>query len=83
MIKITFFYYLLCFLSLISSNDYAISGYIKDGSSEEMLIGANIINIDNPIQGASTNTYGFFSLTLPEGNYKGKCILFRISKSDF
>ena len=33
---------------------------LKIALSGETLIGSNIINIDNPIQGASTNTYGFF-----------------------
>ena len=38
-------------------------------NSNELLIGANII-IPKINTGAITNSYGFFSITLPEGNYK-------------
>jgi outer membrane cobalamin receptor len=48
---------------------FTLSGYIKDQASGETLIGANIVNLDNPIEGSSTNAYGFYSLTLPEGTY--------------
>jgi hypothetical protein len=43
-----------------------ISGYITDGTSRETLIGANIYENSHQ-QGATTNPYGFFSITLPEG----------------
>ena len=55
--------------SVCGQEQYTLSGYIKDKSSGETLIGANIVNIDNPIEGSSTNAYGFYSLTLPEGTY--------------
>ena len=48
---------------------YTLSGYVKDESSGETLIGANVVNLDNPVEGTSTNTYGFYSLTLAEGTY--------------
>ncbi len=48
---------------------FTVSGYVKDGASGETLIAANIINKSNPQQGVSTNLYGFYSLTLPEGDY--------------
>lgn len=41
---------------------YTISGYVKDGTSGEVLIGANIYNA-NKENGASSNAYGFFSYT--------------------
>jgi len=41
-----------------------ISGYVKDGETKEALIGANVYE-SKLQQGASTNTYGFYSLTLP------------------
>ncbi len=67
------YYFFLLFtlfsFGLTAQAEYTVSGYIKDQSSGETLIGANIINIDNPIQGTSTNTYGFYSLSLPEGKY--------------
>ncbi|MGK0363841.1 MAG: hypothetical protein ACI85O_000895 [Saprospiraceae bacterium] len=46
-----------------------LSGYIQDAATGETLIGANVFNKDNPTQGTSTNVYGFFSLSLPAGEY--------------
>ncbi len=51
-------------------SSFTISGYVKDASSGETLIGANIFNIANTSRGATTNTYGFYSLTLEQGIYK-------------
>ncbi len=48
---------------------YTFSGYIKDANSGETLVGANLLNIDDPAQGTSANAYGFFSITLEEGVY--------------
>lgn len=45
---------------------YTISGYITDGTSKETLIGANIFESHHKL-GATTNPYGFYSLTLPAG----------------
>lgn len=47
---------------------YTISGYIKDTESGEALLGATILAKETN-QGATTNMYGFYSLTLPAGNY--------------
>ncbi|MDR0725260.1 MAG: TonB-dependent receptor [Prevotellaceae bacterium] len=49
------------------SHKYTISGYLKDGSSTESLIGASIYNQANKL-GTSSNQYGFYSLTLPAGD---------------
>ena len=46
---------------------YTISGYVTDGASGETLIGANIIDCWRH-RGTTSNPYGFYSLTLPEGN---------------
>lgn len=48
------------------SRKYTISGYITDGTSLETLIGANIFESRHS-QGTTTNPYGFYSLTIPEG----------------
>lgn len=47
---------------------FTISGYVKDKKSGEIQIGSAIYipEIEN---GAVTNTYGFYSITLPEGTY--------------
>lgn len=44
-----------------------ISGYIEDASSNERLIGASIFT--EQMQGVASNKYGFYSLSLNEGNY--------------
>ena len=48
---------------------YTISGTVTDISSNEQLIGVNII-IPTLKTGTSTNEYGFYSLTIEEGTYE-------------
>jgi hypothetical protein len=50
------------------TQSYTISGYINDDSNGESLIGATVY-IQETGQGSATNAYGFYSLTVPEGNY--------------
>lgn len=45
---------------------FTISGYVTDAASSETLIGANIFESHRQ-QGTTTNPYGFYSITLPEG----------------
>ncbi|HHB78918.1 MAG TPA: TonB-dependent receptor [Saprospiraceae bacterium] len=52
---------------------FTLSGYIKDEMTGESLIGASFYNADNPVQGTSTNAYGFYSLSLPPGKYSFVC----------
>lgn len=49
---------------LNAQNKYTISGSISDGESGEALIGASVYS--NQGTGTVTNSYGFFSLTLPQ-----------------
>ncbi len=51
-----------------STSRYTISGYVKDAESGEALIGATVYDAEYRL-GASTNTYGFYSLTLPVRAY--------------
>ena len=46
-----------------------ISGYVKDKTSGEMLSGVTVIETNLRI-GASTNSYGFYSINIPSGNYE-------------
>lgn len=46
-----------------------ISGYVRDASNGEALIGVNV-TIPSRQVGTSSNAYGFFSLTVPEGSYE-------------
>ena len=48
------------------SRKFTISGYVTDGTSSETLIGANIIE-SRRSTGTATNPFGFYTLTLPEG----------------
>ena len=66
--KTTILLTLLVILTSLSAQKYTISGYIKDKSNGEELIGANVIVIDGK-NGATTNTYGFYTLSLPKGKY--------------
>lgn len=47
---------------------HTISGFVYDQSSRETLIGANIVVVGTNF-GVITNGYGYYSLTLPPGNY--------------
>jgi hypothetical protein len=47
---------------------YTISGTVKDAATGETLLGANVIVVGET-KGTTTNEYGFYSLTLPQGNY--------------
>lgn len=46
---------------------YTISGFVQDKESQECLINATIFE-QRLLKGATSNNYGFFSLTLPAGN---------------
>ncbi|GAC1426658.1 MAG: TonB-dependent receptor [Flavisolibacter sp.] len=46
---------------------YTINGYVKDSSSGESIIGATVMVNGKAV---STNQYGFYSLTLAEGNFE-------------
>ena len=48
-------------------NYYTISGYVTDQESGEKLISATVYCSTNH-KGTVTNSYGYYSLTLPEGN---------------
>lgn len=54
---------------LLAQSKYTVSGTVKEKSSGETLIGVNIMVVENPSIGITTNEYGFYSLSLPEGNY--------------
>ncbi|CAI8384124.1 MAG: Uncharacterised protein [Flavobacteriales bacterium UBA4585] len=57
----------ILFFSTAYAQNVTLSGYIKDAANGEELINASIVNEKS--QGTVTNVYGFYSLTLPEGQY--------------
>ncbi len=54
--------------SLFAQKKHTISGTIKDIKTGETVVGA-IVEVKGQNIGAVTNEYGFYSLTLPEGDY--------------
>ncbi|MBS1525611.1 MAG: TonB-dependent receptor [Bacteroidetes bacterium] len=60
---------ILITLCCFGQKRYAISGTIKDGSTGEQLIGATIRIKELPQSGTITNSYGFYSIYAPEGEY--------------
>lgn len=70
------------------SRKFTISGYVTDGASSETLIGANILESRHS-SGTATNPFGFYTLTLPEGDieltysylgYKAQNSRFKLTK---
>ncbi len=59
---------LFFFHSSPAQEKFTINGYIKDAANGEALIGATVY-IKEIKGGASTNEYGFYSITLPSGTY--------------
>ena len=66
--KVIFLLLILNFNLIFTQKSFTISGYIQDSDSKELIIGASVIVQELKI-GTITNSYGFFSLTLKEGNY--------------
>ena len=60
----------LLFFSLYSygQEKFTISGTVRDSANGESIIGASVW-VTELSTGAATNTYGFYSLTLPAGKY--------------
>jgi hypothetical protein len=68
--------YLLLFLlyficnALVAQN-FTMSGYVKDATTGETIIGATITTVKG--KGISSNQYGFYSLTLEKNTYNILC----------
>ena len=71
-IYICIFIYLFLFYSVSAQQHYTISGFIRDAKTGEELIGATVSIKELPGKGVATNAYGFYSITLPSGNYQVK-----------
>ncbi len=55
---------------LFAQVKHTISGTIRDKSSGETLIGASVSLLDQPHASVLTNSYGFYSILAPAGEYK-------------
>lgn len=60
---ILLFFSMLCVSAF--AQKFTISGYIEDADTGEKLINANAFDLKS-LSGAVSNTYGFYSLTLPQ-----------------
>ncbi|MEO6849017.1 MAG: TonB-dependent receptor, partial [Mucilaginibacter sp.] len=61
------FFFLSIAFSSFGQTKFIISGTITDAVSGEQLIGASIRIKEHPQIGTVTNSYGFYSLSVPEG----------------
>ena len=62
-----FVLFLVCISTITFSQNYTISGHITDVKNGETLINSSVFdNISR--KGRVTNSYGFYSLTIPKGN---------------
>lgn len=59
---------LLSCLFATAQEKFTLSGTISDSKSNETLIGVNLF-IPELKTGVTTNEYGFYSITIPKGNY--------------
>lgn len=62
------FVFLSALQFLFAQEKVTISGYIKEAATGEELIGASIF-VPELRAGGITNVYGFYSITIPKGNY--------------
>ena len=67
MLRFLFSCLLFSFSLSLFSQKITLSGRVMEASSNEALINANIFLV-NQGKGTQTNQYGYFSLTIPEGN---------------
>ncbi len=61
--------FLLVGFQAFAQKNFTISGTIKDNATGEQLIGASVRIKELPQIGTATNSYGFYSLTAPKGEY--------------
>lgn len=66
-ISIVLFFFSIQVIS--AQNKFNLSGTIRDANTGETLIGATVKLSGNTSAGTSTNAYGYYALTQPEGDY--------------
>ena len=67
--RLTLLLFVLCsFVQGQAQNNFTFNGYIKDSATGETIIGAGI-SFPSEGKGVTTNQYGYFSITLPEGEH--------------
>ncbi|MBL0310614.1 MAG: TonB-dependent receptor [Bacteroidetes bacterium] len=70
--RFIYFLIILCASTVVAQSQpvsrFTISGFIKDASNGESMLAAAVY-VTELSSGASTNEYGFYSVTLPKGDY--------------
>lgn len=64
--RLTFLF--LLFAATVSGQSHTISGFVKEYATGESLLGTNVY-VKETLKGTTTNQYGFYSLTIPDGKY--------------
>ncbi|AQS92666.1 collagen-binding protein [Polaribacter sp. BM10] len=67
--KQLFVFFLFIGLSILGQEKITLSGTVYDNTNNETLIGVSIY-FPELNAGTTTNEYGFYSITIPQGNYK-------------
>lgn len=67
--QILLFFFLLLSSGIVAQTRYTLNGYVKDSLSGETIIGASVA-VNGQSRGVTSNQYGFYSLTLEEGEYE-------------
>lgn len=67
--KQLFVFFLFIGLSMLGQEKITLSGTVYDNTNNETLIGVSIY-FPELNAGTTTNEYGFYSITIPQGNYK-------------
>lgn len=67
--KFFFITFAILIAHLVNAQEYTISGTISDKETGETMIGASVVAKVTPIVGTICNAYGYYSLTLPQGDY--------------
>lgn len=65
----TFFLFILTIFTSFAQEKFTLSGTVSDSKNNETLIGVNIY-IPTLKIGTTTNEYGFYSLSAPQGEYE-------------
>ena len=66
MITLTFLFVVTLFTQ--AQEKHTISGTITDGANGETMVGTNVF-LEPITKGTTTNVYGFYSITVPDGKY--------------
>lgn len=61
--------FLIIYISSSAQEKFTLSGYIKEKGTGETMVGVNVFVKNQNSIGTVSNLYGFYSITLPSGNY--------------